>query len=71
MLAIRDETFEGLFAFTPHYYSQQGLDVLCWSRDIPVQETDVSYAEMKRIERGLSLFIRGRESQAIEAGRPP
>jgi cis-3-alkyl-4-acyloxetan-2-one decarboxylase len=32
------------------------LAMLCWSRDIPVQETDVSYAEMKRIERGLSLF---------------
>jgi cis-3-alkyl-4-acyloxetan-2-one decarboxylase len=30
--------------------------MLCWSRDIPVQETDVSYAEMKRIERGLSLL---------------
>ncbi len=24
--------------------------MLCWSRDIPVQETDVSYAEMKRID---------------------
>ena len=32
------------------------LAMLCWSRDIPVQENDVSYAEMKRIERGLSLF---------------
>ncbi len=32
------------------------LAMLCWSRDIPVQESDVSYAEMKRIERGLSLF---------------
>jgi pimeloyl-ACP methyl ester carboxylesterase len=32
------------------------LAMLCWSRDIPVQETDVSYAEMKRIERGLSRF---------------
>lgn len=32
------------------------LAMLCWSRDIPVQETDVSYAEMKRIEHGLSLF---------------
>lgn len=30
--------------------------MLCWSRDIPVQETDVSYAEMKRIEHGLLLF---------------
>lgn len=32
------------------------LAMLCWSRDIPVQESDVSYAEMKRIEHGLSLF---------------
>ena len=30
--------------------------MLCWSRDIPVQETDVSYAEMKRIERSLTQF---------------
>lgn len=32
------------------------LAMLCWSRDIPVQETDVSYAEMKQIEERLSLF---------------
>lgn len=32
------------------------LAMLCWSRDIPVQETDVSYAEMKRIEQGLAQF---------------
>lgn len=32
------------------------LAMLCWSRDIPVQETDVSYAEMKRIEQGLPQF---------------
>ena len=32
------------------------LAMLCWSRDIPVQESDVSYAEMKRIEQGLSRF---------------
>ena len=32
------------------------IAMLCWSRDIPVQKTDVSYAEMKRIEQGLSLF---------------
>ncbi len=30
--------------------------MLCWSRDIPVQETDVSYAEMKRIEQSLTQF---------------
>jgi haloalkane dehalogenase len=27
--------------------------LLCWSRDIPVGETDPSYGEMKRIEEGL------------------
>src|SRR5437588_13061535 len=32
------------------------LAMLCWSRDIPVQETDASYAESKRIEHGLSQF---------------
>ncbi|MDQ2713428.1 MAG: alpha/beta fold hydrolase [Chloroflexota bacterium] len=32
------------------------LAMLCWSRDIPVQETDASYAEMKRIEQSLSQF---------------
>jgi cis-3-alkyl-4-acyloxetan-2-one decarboxylase len=33
------------------------LALLCWSRDIPVSEADPSYAEMKRIERGLPQFI--------------
>jgi cis-3-alkyl-4-acyloxetan-2-one decarboxylase len=32
------------------------LAMLCWSRDIPVQENDVSYTEMKRIEHGLPQF---------------
>ncbi len=32
------------------------LAMLCWSRDIPMQENDASYAEMKRIEYGLSQF---------------
>ncbi len=32
------------------------LAMLCWSRDIPVHETDPSYAEMKRIEEGLPYF---------------
>ena len=32
------------------------LALLCWSRDIPVRETDPSYGEMKRIEQGLSQF---------------
>jgi cis-3-alkyl-4-acyloxetan-2-one decarboxylase len=32
------------------------LAMLCWSRDIPVRETDTSYAEMKRIEDALPQF---------------
>lgn len=32
------------------------IAMLCWSRDIPVQESDLSYAEMKRIERALPQF---------------
>ncbi len=32
--------------------------LLCWSRDIPVHETDPSYAEMKRIEERLPDFNR-------------
>lgn len=32
------------------------LALLCWSRDIPVVNTDESYADMKRIEDGLSAF---------------
>ena len=34
------------------------LALLCWSRDIPVTETDPSYAEMKGIEQGLAHFSR-------------
>jgi haloalkane dehalogenase len=33
------------------------LALLCWSRDIPVHETDPSYPEMKRIEEALVRFI--------------
>ncbi|MBI4380475.1 MAG: alpha/beta fold hydrolase [candidate division NC10 bacterium] len=32
------------------------LALLCWSRDIPVHETDPSYSEMKRIEAALVRF---------------
>lgn len=32
--------------------------LLCWSRDIPVGESDPSYAEMKRIEGALPQFTR-------------
>src|SRR5712692_10552208 len=31
--------------------------LLCWSRDIPVNETNPSYDEMKRIEAGLVSFM--------------
>ena len=41
---------------TPFSTPESRLAMLCWSRDIPVQETDASYAEMKRIEQGLSQF---------------
>src|SRR6266487_4479653 len=27
MLTIRDETFNGLYPFTPHYYSHHGIDI--------------------------------------------
>jgi pimeloyl-ACP methyl ester carboxylesterase len=40
----------------PFPTSQSRLALLCWSRDIPVMETDPSYPEMKRIEEGLSMF---------------
>jgi cis-3-alkyl-4-acyloxetan-2-one decarboxylase len=42
----------------PYPTPESRLAPLCWSRDIPVQETDVSYAEMKQIEQGLSQFSR-------------
>jgi pimeloyl-ACP methyl ester carboxylesterase len=32
------------------------LALLCWTRDIPLSETDASYAEMKRIEESLRRF---------------
>lgn len=32
--------------------------LLCWSRDIPVHESDPSYAEMKQIEDGLLHFTK-------------
>ncbi|HZR44758.1 MAG TPA: alpha/beta fold hydrolase [Ktedonobacteraceae bacterium] len=32
------------------------LALLCWTRDIPINETDYSYATMKQIEQGLSQF---------------
>jgi cis-3-alkyl-4-acyloxetan-2-one decarboxylase len=40
----------------PFSAPESRLAILCWSRDIPVDGTDVSYAEMKRIEQNLSLF---------------
>ncbi len=40
----------------PYPTPESRLAMLCWSRDIPVSETDASYAEMQRIEDGLSQF---------------
>jgi cis-3-alkyl-4-acyloxetan-2-one decarboxylase len=40
----------------PFSTPESRLAMLCWSRDIPVLETDVSYTAMKRIEGGLSQF---------------
>ncbi|HEV2582875.1 MAG TPA: alpha/beta fold hydrolase [Ktedonobacteraceae bacterium] len=40
----------------PYPTPESRLAMLCWSRDIPVQESDVSFAAMKRIEQGLSGF---------------
>jgi len=34
------------------------LALLCWSRDIPTQVADPSYAEMKQIEQSLAQFAR-------------
>ena len=31
--------------------------MLCWSRDIPVQEGDASFEEMAQIEQGLGRFV--------------
>jgi haloalkane dehalogenase len=33
------------------------LALLCWTRDIPVNETDPSFAEMRRIESSLPQFV--------------
>lgn len=40
----------------PFPIPESRLAMLCWSRDIPVEPGDVSYAEMQRIEKGLPLF---------------
>jgi len=32
------------------------LALLCWSRDIPLNEEDTSYQEMKKIQEGLYQF---------------
>jgi len=41
----------------PFPMPESRLALLCWSRDIPVHETDPSYSEMKRIEEALVRFI--------------
>ena len=40
----------------PYPTPESRLALLCWSRDIPFQETDPSYPEMKRVEEGLVRF---------------
>lgn len=41
----------------PYPTPESRLAMLRWSRDIPVREGDTSYAEMARIEAGLSRFV--------------
>ena len=41
---------------SPFSTPESRLAMLCWSRDIPVRESDVSYAGMKRIEDRLAQF---------------
>jgi pimeloyl-ACP methyl ester carboxylesterase len=40
----------------PYPTPESRLAMLCWSRDIPVQAGDASYAELARIEAGLARF---------------
>jgi len=40
----------------PYPVPETRTALLCWSRDIPVQASDPSYAEMKHIEEGLPQF---------------
>lgn len=40
----------------PYPASETRTALLCWSRDIPVQESDPSFADMKRIEERLPQF---------------
>lgn len=42
----------------PYPTPESRLALLCWTRDIPVSGSDPSYAEMKRIEDGLSQFAK-------------
>lgn len=49
---------EGVMAAyrAPFPTRESRLALLCWSRDIPVADTDPSYAEMQGIEHGLRRF---------------
>jgi len=40
----------------PYATPESRLALLCWSRDIPVIESDPSYSEMKQIEKELAQF---------------
>src|SRR5260221_3328650 len=51
---LREIIMQGYRA--PFPTPESRLAMLCWSRDIPMQETDASYAEVKRIEQNLPLF---------------
>jgi cis-3-alkyl-4-acyloxetan-2-one decarboxylase len=55
---IENLTQEVMDAYrAPFPTPESRLALLCWSRDIPVSEADPSYAEMRRIERGLPQFL--------------
>jgi len=41
---------------SPFPTPESRVAMLCWSRDIPVTESDPSYPEMKRIENNLPMF---------------
>jgi len=51
---LTDEVMAAYLAPFPTPESRRAL--LCWSRDIPVNEGDASWGEMKRIEDNLKLF---------------
>ncbi len=54
----RTKITESIFGtyLAPYPTPESRLALLCWSRDIPVNETDPSYQNMKQIEENLNLF---------------